>query len=210
MGLTGSVLMVGLTGGIGSGKSAVAALLAEYGAVVVDADRIAKEVVAPGTEGLAEVAAAFGDRVLDGSGALDRTALARLVFDDPGARRRLEEITHPRIRARTAELMAAAPPGSVLVNDVPLLVEAGLAGAYDVVLVVLASEPVRVDRLINQRGMTADEVRARFAAQTTDERRREVADVVIENDGTLDDLRARVDQVWRDVLAPRRAGEPAT
>src|SRR5688572_113811 len=126
------MLMVGLTGGIGSGKSAVAARLAELGAVVIDADRLAREVVAPGTDGLAEVVAGFGPEVLDASGALDRAALGRRVFGDEAARRRLEAIIHPRVRSRTADLVAAAPPGSVVVNDVPLLVEAGLAAGFEV------------------------------------------------------------------------------
>src|SRR5438034_11645398 len=128
------MLMVGLTGGIGAGKSAVAARLAAHGAVVIDADRLARAAVAPGSAGLAEVVAAFGPDVLGPDGALDRPALGRLVFADESKRRRLEQIVHPYVRARTAELVAAAPADAVVVNDVPLLVEAGLAGAYDVVV----------------------------------------------------------------------------
>ena len=142
------MLIVGLTGGIGAGKSAVAARLAAHGALVIDSDRLAREVVQPGTGGLAEVVAAFGPDVLTADGSLDRPALGRRVFGDEAARRRLESIVHPRVRARTAELVAAAPPDAVVVNDVPLLVEAGLAGAYQVVIVVLADEAVRVDRLV--------------------------------------------------------------
>jgi dephospho-CoA kinase len=197
--------MVGLTGGIGAGKSAVAQLLAGHGAVVIDADRLAREVVAPGTDGLAEVVAAFGEGVLGPDGALDRQALGRVVFSDPAARERLEKIIHPRVRARTAELAAAAPPGAVLVNDVPLLVEAGLAGGYQLVIVVEADRDARVRRLAADRGMTAPEAASRIAAQATDEQRRAVADVVIVNDGTLDDLAARVGEVWRDTLLPAAA-----
>jgi dephospho-CoA kinase len=198
------MLMVGLTGGIGSGKSAVSARLAELGAVVIDADRLAREVVAPGTDGFDEVVSAFGREVVDASGALDRPALGRRVFGDDAARRRLEAIIHPLVRSRTAELVAAAPADAVVVNDVPLLVEAGLAAAYDVVVVVLASASTRVGRLSRNRGMSADEAAARIAAQATDEQRRAVADAVIENEGTLAELRERVDRLWRDVLVPRR------
>jgi len=199
------VLMVGLTGGIGSGKSAVARLLADHGAVVIDADRLAREVVAPGTDGLAEVVAAFGDGVLGPDGGLDRPALGRLVFGDPAARERLEKIIHPRVRARTAELAAAAPPGAVVVNDVPLLVEAGLAGGYRLVIVVQADRELRMRRLADDRGMSREEAASRIAAQATDERRRAVADVLIVNDGTLDDLAARVDEVWHGTLLPAAA-----
>jgi dephospho-CoA kinase len=196
-------MLVGLTGGIGAGKSVVAARLAELGAVVIDSDRLAREVVAPGTDGLAEVVAAFGPEIVGPDGALDRPALGRLVFGDPAARERLEKIIHPRIRARTAQLAAAAPAGTVLVNDVPLLVEAGLADTFDLVIVVLASEPARIHRLTQGRGMTEAEAWSRIAAQATDEQRRAVADVVLVNDGTLDELRAAVDRVWEERLAGR-------
>ena len=195
--------MVGLTGGIGAGKSAVAARLAELGALVVDSDRLAREVVAPGTEGLAEVVAAFGDDLLTPAGELDRPALASLVFDDETARARLEGIIHPRVRARMAEIVSAAPPDAIVVNDVPLLVEAGLAANYDLVVVVLAEERVRLARLTGDRGMSEQEARARMAAQAGDEQRRAVADVVIENNGTLDELRDAVDAVWRERLLVR-------
>jgi dephospho-CoA kinase len=194
--------MVGLTGGIGAGKSAVADRLAEHGAVVIDADRLARAAVAPGTDGLAEVVAVFGDGVLTADGALDRHALASRVFGDDGARRRLEEIIHPRVRARTAELVAAAPADAVVVNDVPLLVEAGLARAYEVVVVVLADDETRIGRLVADRGMTRDQALARIRAQATDVQRRAVADVVIVNDGTREALRRRVDEVWHDRLSP--------
>jgi dephospho-CoA kinase len=196
--------MVGLTGGIGAGKSAVASRLAALGAVVIDADALAREVVAPGTQGLAEVVAAFGPSVLDDAGALDRPALGRLVFGDDAARRRLESIVHPLVRARTADLIAAAPPDAVVVNDVPLLVEAGYRDRFQVVIVVQAPLEVRIERLARDRGMSRAEAESRIAAQATDEQRREVADVVMDNDGTLDDLRARVDAVWKDVLLPAR------
>jgi dephospho-CoA kinase len=203
------VLMVGLTGGIGAGKSEVARRFAELGAVVVDSDRLAREVVAPGTDGLAEVVAAFGDDVRTATGELDRAALARRVFGDDEARRRLEGIVHPRVRARTAEIVAAAPADAVVVNDVPLLVEAGLAPAYDVVVVVLATAETRLARLTRDRGMTEAEVRARMAAQATDEQRRAVATVVIENDGDRDQLRAAVDAAWSAHILPLCPPPPA-
>jgi dephospho-CoA kinase len=193
-------LFVGLTGGIGAGKSAVAARLAELGAVVIDADRLAREVVAPGTDGLAEIVDAFGDGVLGPDGSLDRPALGRVVFGDADKRRRLESIIHPRVRARTTEIAMAAPDDAVVVNDVPLLVEAGLAGGYALVIVVLADEAIRIDRLVSDRGMSPEEARSRIAAQAGDEQRRAVADVVIVNDGSLDDLRRQVDAVWADRL----------
>jgi dephospho-CoA kinase len=194
--------MVGLTGGIGAGKSEVAKRLAELGAVVIDSDWLAREVVATGTEGLAEVVAEFGAEVLGPDGALDRPALGRLVFQDEAARRRLEAIIHPRVRARTAELVAAAALDAVVVNDVPLLVEAGLADRYNLVVVVLADEATRVRRLVEGRGMAPDEARARIAAQATDEQRRAVADVVLTNDGTVEQLRDQVDALWRERLRP--------
>jgi dephospho-CoA kinase len=198
------MLMIGLTGGIGSGKTAVARRLGELGAIVIDSDVLAREVVAAGTAGRDEVVAEFGDAVLGPDGELDRAALGRIVFADESARRRLEAIVHPRVRARAAEIAAAAPPDGVVVNDVPLLVEANLAGLYDMVIVVLADEETRVRRLARDRGLSEADARSRIAAQATDEQRRAVADVVIVNDGTLDDLRAKVDAVWRDVITPRR------
>jgi dephospho-CoA kinase len=199
-------VLVGLTGGIGAGKSTVTDRLAELGAVVIDADRLAREVVAPGTEGLAEVVAAFGPSVRGPDGALDRPALGRLVFGDEAARHRLEAIIHPRVRARTAELVAAQPPGAVVVNDVPLLVETGLAATYDLVVVVVSAEETRVRRLVESRAMSQAEARARIAAQATDEQRRAVADVVLANDGTVAELRAAVDELWQ-VLTARAAAE---
>jgi dephospho-CoA kinase len=191
------VLRIGLTGGIGSGKSTVSGLLAGRGAVIVDADRIAREVVEPGTPGLAGVVAAFGSRVLSPDGSLDRPALAAVVFADPAARRELDAIVHPLVRARAAELAAAAPSDAVVVNDVPLLVETGQAGAYDLVLVVEADLETRVARLV-RRGLTEADARARIAAQATDEQRRAVADVVLDNGGTPEDLAAQVDRFWAE------------
>ncbi|WP_433386561.1 dephospho-CoA kinase [Micromonospora sp. KLBMP9576] len=196
------MLKVGLTGGIGSGKSAVATRLAERGAVVVDSDRLAREVVAPGTAGLAEIVAAFSERVLDADGALDRAALGALVFADEAARRRLEEITHPRVRARAAELSAAAAPDAVVVNDVPLLVEVGLAPTYHLVVVVQTELATRLARLARSRGMDRAEAERRIAAQADDARRRAAADVLLTNDGSLADLHAAVDALWEGRLRP--------
>jgi len=195
------VLRIGLTGGIGSGKSTVTALLAERGAVVVDADRIAREVVEPGTPGLAQVVEAFGDAVQAPDGSLDRPALAAIVFSDPAARARLDGIVHPLVRARTAELVAAAPEGSVLVNDVPLLVETGQAGSYDLVLVVEADPETRVARLLH-RGLSEDDARARIAAQASDEQRRAVADVVLDNSGSPEQLAEQVERFWAGHVVP--------
>lgn len=195
-------MIVGLTGGIGAGKSAVAARLAEHGALVVDADVVAREVVAPGTEGLAAVVAAFGSGVLADDGSLDRQRLGALIFADDEARARLNAIVHPLVSQRSAELAADAPDDAVVVHDVPLLVENALAPAYDVVVVVLADENVRIQRLRDTRGMREEEARARMAAQTTDDQRRAVADAVLDNSGTLADLHRQVDDLWRDRLAP--------
>jgi dephospho-CoA kinase len=197
------VLRIGLTGGIGSGKSTVSRLLEQRGAVIVDADAIAREVVAPGTPGLAAVTEAFGDGVVAPDGSLDRPALAAVVFADPEARKRLDAIVHPLVRARAAEVAAAAPADAVVVNDVPLLVETGQAGSYDLVLVVEADPATRVARLV-QRGLTAEDARARMAAQATDEQRRAVADVVLDNSGTPEELEAQVDRFWADRVAPVR------
>lgn len=197
------MLLIGLTGGIGSGKSAVATRLAELGAVVIDADAIAREVVERGTDGLAEVVAEFGPDVLTATGELDRPALGRLVFGDAQRRQALERIIHPRVRSRSAEILAAAPDDAIVVNDIALLVETGQAKNFPLVIVVLAAEDVRVARLVRDRGMTEEDARARIAAQATDEQRREVADIVIVNDGTLDELRVAVDAAWWDTIRTR-------
>ena len=196
------MLRVGLTGGIGSGKSAVARRLGELGALVVDSDVLAREVVQPGSEGLAAVVGRFGPEVLAADGSLDRSALARRVFADADARRDLEALTHPRIAARAADLMAAAAPGQVVVHDVPLLVEKAMAAAYDLVVVVAASEQVRVERLVRERGMSAAEAWARVRAQASDEQRRAVADVWLPNDGDLAALVEAVDRLWRERILP--------
>ena len=195
------MVRIGLTGGIGSGKSTVAALLAERGARVVDADRIAREVVEPGTPGLEAVVAEFGDDVLTADGSLDRPALAALVFGDPAARARLDAVVHPLVRARAAELVRAAPPDAVVVQDVPLLVETGQAGSYDLVLVVEADLDTRVRRLVG-RGLAEVDARARIAAQASDEQRRAVADVVLDNSGSVEDLEAQVERFWAERVAP--------
>jgi dephospho-CoA kinase len=198
------VLRIGLTGGIGSGKSTVAALLAARGAVIVDADRIAREVLEPGTPGLAAVVDVFGPDVLTAEGSLDRPALAAVVFADPAARARLDEVVHPRVRARAAELVAAAPADAVVVQDVPLLVETGQAGSYDLVLVVEADLETRVRRLVD-RGLTEQDARARIASQATDAQRRAVADVVLLNDGAREELAAQVDRFWAERVVPALA-----
>lgn len=194
------MLRVALTGGIGSGKSTVAGRLAEHGAVLIDSDLLAREVVEPGTPGLAEIAEAFGPGVLAPDGSLDRGKLAATVFSDPGARTRLNAIVHPRVGARTAELMAAAPPDAVVVHDVPLLVENGLAANYHLVIVVDAPVDVRVHRLVTERAMSEVDVRARIAAQATEEARRAAADVWLDNAGARDEILAAVDALWADRL----------
>jgi dephospho-CoA kinase len=197
------VIRVGLTGGIGAGKTAVARLLAERGAVVVDADALAREGVAPGSPGLARVVGEFGPGVLGPDGNLDRARLAALIFANGAARERLNAIVHPLVAARSAELAGAAPPDAVIVHDVPLLAENNLAGGYDLVIVVEAPEEVRIRRLRESRGMAEPDARARMSAQASDAQRRAVADVVIENDGDLAELAAAVDRLWRDQIAPR-------
>jgi dephospho-CoA kinase len=197
-------VQIGLTGGIGAGKTAVARRFAELGALVVDADALAREVVAAGTPGLAAVVAEFGPGVLRPDGGLNRAALGRLVFADEDRRARLNSIVHPLVRRRAAELVAAAPAGTVVVQDVPLLVETGQADRFDLVVVVEAPAELRVERLARDRGMSAEEARSRMAAQATDGQRRAVADVVLVNDGDLDRLRAEVDRVWRERVEPIR------
>ena len=202
MRLTDGMFMVGLTGGIAAGKSAVAARLAEHGALVIDADRLARAVVEPGTPGLAAVVAEFGPVVLGPDGGLDRAAVGRIVFADGDARRRLEAIIHPLVRARTREIAEAAAPGTVVVNDVPLLVEAGLRAGYDLVIVVLAPMATRVRRLVELRGMSEAEAVARIGAQASDDQRRAVADIVVDNDGSVARLGQTVDNIWAERLLP--------
>lgn len=190
------MLKVGLTGGIGAGKSEVSRLLGSYGAVVVDADRIAREVVEPGTPGLAAVVEEFGPEVLAPDGTLDRPKLGAIVFADTARLTALNAIVHPLVRTHSAALESAAPPDAIVVNDVPLLAENGLAPLYDVVLVVDASAATRLDRLTRLRGMTAAEARSRMDAQADREQRLAVADLVIDNDGPLEALEPRVKRVW--------------
>ncbi|TDC75012.1 dephospho-CoA kinase [Actinomadura sp. 7K507] len=191
------MLKVGLTGGIGSGKSEVSARLAERGAVVIDADKIAREVVEPGTPGLAAVVAEFGDEVLLPSGGMDREKVGRIVFTDPDRLAALNAIVHPLVGERMQELMDAAPAGAVVVYDVPLLAENGLASMYDEVVVVDAPEDVQLDRLVARRGMTEEDARARMANQATREDRRAVATHIIDNSTTLDALGTQVDTLWK-------------
>lgn len=194
-----------MTGGIGAGKSEAAHRLADHGALVIDADQLAREVVAPGTDGLREVVAEFGTAVLNGDGGLDRAALAATVFDDPSARRRLEAIIHPRVRERSRQLTEAAPPDAIVVNDVPLLAEAGLAATYHLVIVVEAAAETRLARLVASRDLTEAQALARIRAQASDADRRAVADVLIINEGTLADLHQAVDALWRERLVPFEA-----
>ncbi|MFJ2439881.1 MULTISPECIES: dephospho-CoA kinase [unclassified Streptomyces] len=193
------MLRLGLTGGIGAGKSEVSRLLSGYGAVLIDSDRIAREVVEPGTPGLAAVVAEFGPGVLTGDGALDRPKLGGIVFGAPDRLRALNAIVHPLVRARSAELEAGAGPDAIVVHDVPLLVENGMAGLYDLVVIVEAALETRLDRLVRLRGMAEDEARRRMAAQATTEERRAVADVVIDNDGPLEELEPQVRAVWQRI-----------
>ncbi|MFF8589874.1 dephospho-CoA kinase [Streptomyces sp. NPDC015220] len=205
------MLKVGLTGGIGAGKSEVSRLLVECGAVLIDADRIAREVVAPGTPGLAAVVEAFGRDVLAEDGGLDRPKLGSIVFADPDRLAELNSIVHPLVGARSRRLEEAAAEDAVVVHDVPLLTENGLAPLYDLVVVVDASPETRLDRLVRLRGMTEQDARARMAAQATRDERLEIADVVIDNDVPLEELRRRVTRVWADLVrrahAPRAASE---
>ncbi|MFB7086691.1 dephospho-CoA kinase [Streptomyces sp. NPDC056296] len=200
------MLSVGLTGGIGAGKSAVSRLLVEHGAVLIDADRIAREVVAPGTPGLAAVVEAFGEDVLSADGGLDRPKLGSIVFADPEKLAALNSIVHPLVGDRSRALEEAAAEDAVVVHDVPLLTENGLAPLYDVVVVVDAEPATQLDRLVRLRGMTEQDARARMAAQATREQRREIADVVIDNDVPLDELRRRVAEVWAELT--RKAHAP--
>jgi dephospho-CoA kinase len=199
-------MLVGLTGGIGSGKSAVSRMLAERGAVVVDADLVAREVVEPGTPGLQRVVEAFGEQVLTPDGRLDRPALGARVFSDPDALARLNAIVHPLVGERTAELLAQAESdgAQVVVHDVPLLVENGLAGLYAAVVVVAASPQTQRDRLVRLRGMSEQEAQQRIDAQAPLEDKLAVATHVLQNDGSLQDLSEQVDRLWHDLVAASR------
>lgn len=193
------MLRIGLTGGIASGKSTVADLLAECGAVIIDSDQLAREVVEPGTEALARIVQRFGDQVI-ADGRLDRAVLGRIVFADPDARRDLEAIIHPEVRRRAAELETAAGPDAVVVQMIPLLVETGQQDQFDAVIVVDVPESIQRDRLMSRNGLSAEEADARIAAQATREQRAAAATVVIDNSSTdRDDLRRRVRTVYRQL-----------
>lgn len=196
-------LRVGLTGGIGSGKSTVLAMFREHGAVVIDADLLAREVVEQGTPGLERVVAEFGTGVLTEAGDLDRPAMASLVFADDEARRRLEAIVHPLVLDRMVELEQSAGPEDVVVHDIPLLAEGGRADTFDAVVVVDVPPEVQLARLTDARGMDRDDARARIAAQATREDRRAVATHVVDNSADLDHLRREVDRVWAELEAMR-------
>ena len=203
------MLRVGLTGGIGSGKSEVARRLVAHGAVLIDADLAAREVVVPGSSGLKRIVAAFGDDVLGPDRSLDRARLGEIVFKDPELRAKLNAIVHPLVRqwmlaAERTALQAADPPGPIIVHDVPLLVESRGKGGFDLVIVVDVPPEVQIERLVSQRGMTPDQAGARMNAQASRERRLEVADIVIDNSGSLADLDRRLAAVWADLQ--RRAG----
>lgn len=208
------MLRVGLTGGIGSGKSEVSRRLAEHGAVLIDADVAAREVVVPGSPGLARIAETFGPEVLRPDGSLNRERLGEIVFGDPGLRTKLNEIVHPLVRAwmqaaEEAAVRAAAGAralaGPVVVHDVPLLAESRGRAGFDVVIVVDVPPEAQAERLVRLRGMPAEQARARMAAQASREQRLALADIVIDNSGSLDDLDRRVGEVWADL--ERRAAD---
>ena len=194
-------LRVGLTGGVASGKSTVSAMLGELGAVVIDADALAREVVAGGTPGLAAVVERFGTSLLTADGELDRPAMGRLVFADAEARRRLEAIVHPLVRERMAALEEAAAPDAIVVHDIPLLVEGGRADTFDAVVVVDCPPELQVARMVTDRGWTQEDAESRIAAQASREQRLAVATYVIDNVGSLDDLRDRVVAVFSELQA---------
>jgi dephospho-CoA kinase len=196
------MLRIGLTGGIGAGKSAVSATFAKCGAVIVDGDVIAREVVEPGTEGLAALVEAFGEDILLPDGSLDRPALAAKAFRDDEARQRLNGIVHPLVGKRRSEIIASVPDDSVVVEDIPLLVESGMAPLFPLVVVVHADVEVRVRRLVDQRGMSEEDARARIAAQADDEERRAVADVWLDNSGSPVELAQRARDVWDNRILP--------
>ncbi|MDO8338864.1 MAG: dephospho-CoA kinase [Microcella sp.] len=204
--------VIGLTGGIAAGKSAVAARLAELGAVVIDADRLAREVVEPGTPGLAAIVHRFGDAVLAPDGSLDRARLGSLVFADVSARRDLNAIVHPEVQRRYGELVVEAfarDADAIVVYDVPLLAEARAASEFALVVVVDAPPEVRIDRLVSLRGMSRADARARIDAQIPDAERRAMADVVIDASGTLEHTLEQVDALWERLVAQRAVGGPS-
>jgi dephospho-CoA kinase len=197
---------VGLTGGVASGKSTVSAILAGLGAVVIDADLLAREVVAPGSGGLRQVVEAFGPEVLTPDGALDREAMGALVFGDEAARRRLEAVIHPLVRARAKELEFQAGADRLVVHDIPLLAETGQAPTFEAVLVVDVPVETQLERLTGLRGMSRAEAEARMRAQATRAERLAVATHVVENTGTLEDLRERVTEVFDELTGGGSGG----
>lgn len=196
---------VGLTGGVASGKSAVAAKFAELGAVVIDADALARDVVAPGTPGLAAIKDSFGAGILLPDGSLDRKALGAIVFSDEPQRLKLNAIVHPLVRQAANELREKAPAGALVVEDIPLLVESRQAEDFDAVIVVQAPQEERIRRMVEDRGWSVEDARSRMAAQATDEQRAAVADYVLENFGTLEDLQGRVAALYQQLT--KAAGE---
>ncbi|OBG27228.1 dephospho-CoA kinase [Mycobacterium sp. 852002-51057_SCH5723018] len=196
------MLRIGLTGGIGAGKSAVSATFAKCGGVIVDGDVIAREVVEPGTEGLSSLVEAFGEDILQSDGSLDRPALAAKAFRDDDARKKLNGIVHPLVGKRRAEIIASVPGDSVVVEDIPLLVESGMAPLFPLVVVVHADAEMRVRRLVEQRGMPEEDARARIAAQASDEQRRAVADIWLDNSGSPGELEQRALDVWHNRILP--------
>jgi dephospho-CoA kinase len=198
------VYLIGLTGGIASGKSTVAARFAEHGAVVVDADALAREAVSPGTPSLAAIADAFGQQVLQADGSLDRGALGTIIFADESQRLRLNSIVHPAVRRLSDQRIAAAvaaDPDAVVVYDVPLLVEAAVDHPFDLIVVVHADERTRIDRLVTLRGLTVQDATLRVRSQAGDAERLAVADVVIDANGSISDTLAQADVVWDRVSA---------
>ncbi|MGQ4599941.1 dephospho-CoA kinase [Nocardia sp. R6R-6] len=207
------MLRIGLTGGMGAGKSTVARALGDLGAVIIDSDLIAREVVAPGTEGLAALVEAFGADILAADGSLDRPALAAKAFGDDAARAKLNSITHPLVGKRTAKLIADVPSDSIVVQDIPLLVENGLAPLMNLVLIVDVDVETRIRRLVEFRGVVEADARARISAQATDEQRRAVADVLLDNSGAPGEVETEVRTLWARRLLPfernLRTGTPA-
>lgn len=201
---------VGLTGGIGAGKSEVSRRLSAHGAVVIDADAIAREVVEPGTPGLAEVVAAFGPEVLRPDGTLDRPKLGDIVFADPDLRTRLNGIVHPLVGARMRELEESAGPGSIVVHDVPLIAENNLAGGYDLVVVVDVPPRLQLDRLVRHRGLTREQARARMAAQASRDQRLSIAGIVVDNSGSLAELDRQVGELWAELRRRAALAAPAS
>jgi dephospho-CoA kinase len=195
------MVRVGLTGGIAMGKSTVSDYLRSHGAVVIDADAIAREVVEPGTPGFAQVVEEFGEGIVDESGAIDRPKLGALVFSDDSARKRLEAIVHPLVFLRIIELEEQAPKDAVVVHDLPLLAESGRAETFDYVVVVDAPMEAQIERMVRDRGWTEDEARARIAAQASREARRAIATHLVENTGTREDLAGRVGEVFGELTS---------